>query len=125
MPEKIVLAESFGGHVALGAPGQWRYDDDYIPEVLESFLAEFEQVRAPHGEFLGNPDEDFYQGHTYTTVYRRKSDGKLFGISYWQGGGKYGEPYYESEEIEEDVYGYVLREVEPFYRLGYVVKKDA
>jgi hypothetical protein len=78
-------------------------------------------------EFPGNPEEDYYQGMSFTTVYKRKSDGKLFGYTYWQGGGKYGEPYYEpnGEEFGYDEYDtYIFYEVTPFTVQGYYIKKD-
>jgi hypothetical protein len=53
------------------------------------------------GEFM--EDTDWYQGMNMITVVRRKSDGKAFGFSWWQGGGKYGEPYLEDNGYDYDL----------------------
>lgn len=52
-------------------------------------------------------DDDFYQGLNMITVIRRKSDGKLFGYSWWDDISKHGEPHMESNGdefgIESDI----------------------
>lgn len=45
-------------------------------------------------------DDDFYQGLNMITVIRRKSDGKLFGYSWWNDISKHGSPYMESNGDE-------------------------
>ena len=45
-------------------------------------------------------DDDFYQGLNMVTVIRRKSDGKLFGYSWWNDISKHGEPYIQSNGDE-------------------------
>lgn len=39
---------------------------------------------AAGSKFMGDPDESFYDGVVFTTVIRRKADGKLFGYDYWR-----------------------------------------
>lgn len=54
--------------------------------------AEFEEHFWIVGDdFPGNPAEDYYQGMEFTSVIRRKSDGKLFGYTYWKPLAKYGD----------------------------------
>lgn len=66
---------------------------------LEAFKELFEIV----GEFPGDPSESYYQGRTITQVIRRKSDGRLFGFSFWQGGGEYGESFVEPNGEEHGI----------------------
>lgn len=98
----------------------------------KAFLDMFELVGD---EFLGDPADSFYQVIVFTTVYRRKSDGKLFGCSYYGSPGndsvEYGNegmnPYealgvswdWESDEPEP----LVLLPVREFQRVGYEVIK--
>lgn len=57
-------------------------------------------------------DDDFYQGLNMITVIRRKSDGKLFGYSWWNDISKHGESCMESNgdefglECDTDVEGF-------------------
>jgi hypothetical protein len=116
--EHFILKGDLAENAIMGYP-----DDSGDEEGSEKLLAEYELL----GEFPGDPKEDYYQGMSFTTVYKRKSDGKLFGYTYWQGGGKYGEPYYESngEELGYDDYDtYIFYEVTPFNVQGYYIKKD-
>lgn len=81
--------------------------------------------------------EDFYQGLNMITVIRRKSDGRLFGYSWWDDISKHGESYIEengdeygieqpkdtdSDDFDWDndwVHFYVFVPVEPFNIIGY------
>lgn len=45
-------------------------------------------------------NDDFYQGLNKITVIRRKSDGKLFGYSWWDDISKHGQSYMESNGDE-------------------------
>lgn len=116
-------------YVVFYADGDAAYE--LVHGVLpEEYATEYERV----GEFLGDPKQDYYQGMDWTTVIRRKSDGKLYGFSWWQGGGKYGEEwhdsnghefgleYRDSEDGEED-YPYVFTPVKEFTLTGYEVIK--
>ena len=68
-------------------------------EHVEAYRALFEGV----GKFPGDPSESYYQGLTFTCVIRRKSDGRLFGFSYWEDISKYGEPSVEPNGDEHDL----------------------
>lgn len=118
MTEYFILKGDVGSAAVTGYP-----DDADDEAAAEAFLAEYELVDY---EFPGNPKEDYYQGMTFTTVYRRKSDGKLFGYSYWKSVAKYGEPFYEANGDEfgyDDYDTYVFQEVTPFTVQGYYIKK--
>jgi hypothetical protein len=124
MSETLALKGGLGVSAILGCAEDHKYDDGYDEAALQQFLADYECLGS---QFPGNPNEDYYQGMSFTTVYRRKSDGKLFGYTYWQMGGKYGEPFYEAngEEFGFDDYDtYVFQEVEPFTVTGYKIKGD-
>ena len=58
-------------------------------EQKAEFYELFDHLRDSH-----HTDGASYQGTTFITLIRRKSDGKLFGHDYWEGGGKYGERVY-------------------------------
>lgn len=46
--------------------------------------------------------EDFYQGMDYMFVVKRKRDNNLFGMTYYHGGGKYGESHFTEESDGEE-----------------------
>ncbi len=80
-------------------------------------------------------DNDFYQGLNMITVIKRKSDGELFGYSWWDDISKHGESFIQSNgdefglECDTDIEGfdwdtdyvsyYVFEPVEPFSILAY------
>lgn len=104
------------------------HEEDYAGELLREMIPntdrdgrEYEMVT----QCLENTD--FYQGLCMITVIRRKSDGKLFGYSWWDDISKHGESYMESNggEFEETddqdwtddeswISYYVFEPVEPF-----------
>jgi hypothetical protein len=87
MPDKIALKNGIGKDVA------WDdidYGDESTEQEREAFKAAFEIVKNGSDSWF-HTDGDLYQGSTLMRVIRRKADGKLFGFSYWEGGGKYGE----------------------------------
>lgn len=123
MAEEIRLSSGVGDSAVYGED----YFSDYYDEWSEreqaeadKFLAEFEFL----GErFPGNPAEDYYQGMNFTTVWKRKSDQKKFGFTYWESIAKYGEKYIEPQEYddENDEGIFVFKEVVPFVVQGYRV----
>jgi hypothetical protein len=66
------------------------------PEFLRLF-------KILSGHHLGNPDEDYYQGVTWTALIRRKRDQKLFGFSYWKPVSKHGEALIEPNGDEHGI----------------------
>lgn len=80
-------------------------------------------------------DDDFYQGLNMITVIKRKSDGKLFGYSWWRDNSKHGESDIESnggqfglecdvsaedfDWYDDFVYYYVFQPVEPYSITAY------
>ena len=131
--EMLILWDSVGRNAVYGEKPEYfeDYDEEEGDEVdfekLKETYANFrEQYELLGYKFLGDPKEDFYQGHKYTTVYKRISDGALFGFTYWQGGGKYGEAWIEPNGDDfgigwDDPRGsaYVFLPVEPFTITGY------
>lgn len=118
MDNKVALKNGIGHDVA------WAYlpsGDEATPEEIEAFLGAFEIVKDGSNDWF-HTDGDLYQGTTLMRVIRRKADGKLFGFSYWEGGGKYGEsmietngedhgfpPKYDWEDgVEQDEVWYVF-----------------
>lgn len=100
----------------------------------EEFQEQFEIVSGHH---LGNPDEDYYQGVTWTALIRRKRDKRLFGFAYWEPVAKNAESLVEPNgeehridvEYDEDysVVGgqvYVFAPVKQFTISGYEVVND-
>jgi hypothetical protein len=67
---------------------------------FEEFQELFEIVSGHH---LGNPDEDYYQGVTWTALIRRKTDKRLFGFAYWQPVAKNAESLVESNAEEHGI----------------------
>ena len=93
----------------------WSDEDDTVGGVLAGetggwFIREdFNELFEVVGKFLGESRESYYQGLSFTAVIKRKSDGKLFGHTYWEDISKYGEAYYEAngdkfglEDYDED-----------------------
>lgn len=98
---------------------------------LESdFHEHFEIVNEP-SYVMADPDEDFYQGVSFMSIIKRKSDGRLFGYEYWQPVAKHDsdaiveengdELGLQPEYVDEDHYCpiYVWRPIEPFTITGY------
>jgi hypothetical protein len=66
---------------------------------VDKFNELFEDV----GQFPGDPGEDYYQGMSFTRVIRRKTDGRLFGFTYWEDISKHGESFVESNADEHGI----------------------
>jgi len=131
--EIVAVGGSFARALVNGYPEEWakwgvdedeEFVDDKTPQQLQDEF--FEKYDHLGNEFPGNPEEDYYQGMTFTSVIRRKSDGKRFGFNYWKPIAKYGESYYEPNGdehgfgYEQDVF--VFTPVEPFTVQGFKVK---
>ena len=84
--DKIALRDELGHDVAWG---DLEYGDATTADKCD-FNEAYELLSE---EF--HTDGDLYQGSTLMRVIRRKSDDKLFGFAFWQGGGKYGEAMIE------------------------------
>jgi hypothetical protein len=132
--EFIVLRGELADRALMFSWGMEENAGQYRVAGAEAFLTDFELVGD---DFLGDPADSFYQVILFTTVYRRKSDGKLFGCSYYGSPGndsiEYGNegmnPYealgvswdWESDEPEP----LVLLPVREFHRVGYEVMKPS
>ena len=85
-PDKIAFRDELGSSVCWAS-----IDDDYTDEAKAHKVtfdaAGYEYVKNGSDDWF-HTDGDLYQGSTLMRVIRRKSDGKLFGFSYWEGGGK-------------------------------------
>lgn len=115
--DKIALRDELGHDVAWGDL-DW---GDATEDQKAEFQAAYELLDGEH-----HTDGDLYQGTTLMRLIRRKADEKLFGFSFWQGGGKYGEALIESngddygfpskydfqDGVDEDEHWYVFRPVE-------------
>jgi hypothetical protein len=100
-------------------------------EDLESDLAAHFEIDST--DYLGDPNEPFYQGSLFTRIITRKSDGRKFGYSFWAAKGHDGfecepEPNgdangLEKEWIDDDSYCpiWVWLPVAPFTITGYKV----
>ena len=124
--EFVVLRGALGGTVLwdVGYPGE-------SPEY-DAFVEDFE---IDSKDYLGDPADSFYQVITFTRLVRRRSDGKVFGASYYsspgndgmEGGNEGMNPYealgvsWDWENGEEEPL--VLLPVQPFHRVGYTVAK--
>jgi hypothetical protein len=122
-PDKIAFRNGLGHDVAWG---DLTYGEESTKEQREEFLAAYEFVKNGSDDWF-HTDGEIYQGSTLMRVIRRKADGKLFGFSYWEGGGKYGETFIESngnehgfpskyewdddDNVDEDENWYVFRPV--------------
>ncbi len=123
MSDQVVLPNGLGEAIIRGYVEDWQYEEDFDQAALDEFNANFE---ALGNKFLGNPKEPWYQGVDFTAAIRRKSDGALFGFTYWEMVSKHGEPYFEANGDEFDVAddAYVFLPVEPFTVQGYSIKKE-
>lgn len=124
--EFIVLRGELGGSVLwdVGYPGE-------SPEY-DLFVSEFE---IDSEDYLGDPSDSFYQVITFTRLVKRRSDGKVFGASYYEspgndfmeGGNEGMNPFealgvawdWENDEPEPVVF----LPVREFSRKGYEVSK--
>lgn len=90
--DKVAFRDDLGSSVC------WASIDDAYTEEAEAnkamFDAAYEYVKNGDDDWF-HTDGDLYQGSTLMRVIRRKADGKLFGFTYWSGGGKYGEDMIE------------------------------
>lgn len=133
-PEIVAIGGSFGESLVHGEPtdwAKWGYDedeefaDDTTPQQIQDEF--FEKYDFLGNEFIGDPDEDYYQGMTFASVIRRKSDRVLFVYHYWKPVAKYSDHYVEPNG---DEFGYpyggqpiwVFQEALPFVKTGYIVK---
>jgi hypothetical protein len=91
MDNKVALKNGIGRDVAWG---NLDYPDYATDAEAEAFKSAFETVKNGSDDYF-HTDGDTYQGSTFMRVIRRKADGRLFGFSYWEGGGKYGEAMIE------------------------------
>lgn len=101
-PDKVAFLNELGSAIAWGS-----VHDAYSEEaeaMRDLFDAAYEYVKNGDDDWF-HTDGDLYQGSTLMRVIRRKSDGKLFGFSYWQGGGKYGEAMIEANGEDHDLPG--------------------
>lgn len=80
--DKVALRDELGHDVAWG---DLEYGDATTADKFD-FKKAYELLEDEY-----HTDGDLYQGSTLMRVIRRKADDKLFGFSFWQGGGKYGE----------------------------------
>lgn len=122
-PDLIAFRDDLGSSVCWAS-----IDDDYTEEAKAhkaTFAAAgYEYVKNGSDDWF-HTDGDLYQGSTLMRVLRRKSDGKLFGFSYWEGGGKHGETMIEhngddhgfpskcdwEDDVEQDERWYVFRPI--------------
>lgn len=101
MPEKVALKNGIGKDVVWS---NLDYGDESTEAERDAFLSAFEVVKdEKHKRDWFHTDGDLYQGTNKMIVIRRKSDGKLFGFSYWEGGGKYGEAMVEANGDDHDL----------------------
>lgn len=132
-PDKVAFRDDLGNDIA------WDSFDygDATDEQKAEFEASYEVVKNGDDSWF-HTDGDLYQGSTLMRVIRRKADGKLFGFSYWSGGGKYGEDMIEhngddhgfpskydwEDGVDKDELWYVFLPVEyaplPAYRVAQV-----
>lgn len=105
---------------------KWHDNEGYEPDsphyLTQEALDEFHATYKIHDhDYIA--EENFYHGTPFTRVIERKSDGKLFGYTYWQGGGKYGEMHVEANG--DDYESFLFHEVEQFQITGFrVVSRD-
>lgn len=84
----------------------------------KEFTSKFEVISRSS---LAN--EDLYYGQNYMFVIRRNEDDKEFGLQYFHGGGKHGEPMF-TNEIDDNYETYSFAPVEPFSIPGYRYKEE-
>jgi hypothetical protein len=87
-------------------------DQEGIVYGLEGKTDTYDREYEIVGSFLEN--DDFYQGLCMITVIRRKSDGKLFGYSWWNDISKHGEAYIECNGDEYGLESDVDTDAEDF-----------
>lgn len=127
-PDRVIMVgEEWPSEIVCGVQGSWTENIEEFNEAFETF--------GKGKEFLARPKEDFYQGATFMTVIRRKSDGRLFGYERWDAigknassdaepeanGDKHGLESEWNEDFTECVAGpyWVWLPVEPFTVTGY------
>lgn len=117
LPTQYAFPDGLAQSIIGGWPDSWKYDDDFNQKAWDAFEAGFEPVK---GRALGDPKESWYQGVTFTALIRRRSDGALFGFSYWEPVAKHGEPYYEPNGDNNE---YIFYPVKAFHVDGYEVQE--
>ena len=85
--DKVALRDDLGHDVAWG--------DLEWGDATTADIADFKEAYELLSEEF-HTDGDLYQGSTLMRVIRRRTDNKLFGFAFWQGGGKYGEALIEA-----------------------------
>lgn len=91
-PDRVIFRGELATEVIHGV--LWNGSDH-----VDKFNELFEDV----GQFPGDPGEDYYQGMSFTRVIRRKTDGRLFGFTYWEDISKHGESFVESNADEHGI----------------------
>lgn len=87
-------------------------DQEEIVYELEGKTDTYGREYETVGAFLEN--DDFYQGLCKITVIRRKTDGKLFGYSWWDDISKHGQAYIEPNGDEYGLESDVDTDAEDF-----------
>lgn len=116
--DRVLLYDEFAREVILDVLSAYTEEGK---KTLKEFQDQFEIVGV---EFPGNPKEDYYQGMDFTSVIKRKSDGRLFGFTYWKPIAKYSDYDLESNGYDfgfEDEDVYVFLPVREFSVQGYEV----
>lgn len=91
-PDLIAFSNDLGHDVVWDSLGSW---GDSTSAEQEMFDTLYEVVdRDAH------TDGDLGQGTTLMIVIRRRADGREFGYSFWQGGGKHGEAFKDANGDE-------------------------
>lgn len=135
MTDKYPQIEDQGTRVVL----RGELGDDVVHDVawsetpgIEDFNRLFELDKT---DYLGDPDDTFYQVINFTRIIRRRSDGALFGYSFTASPGNDGMEGDDDQDVEalgidveyDDDYEfiggrpYVFQPVERFERIGYTV----
>lgn len=134
LPDKVAFKNELGHDVVWDGLDAW---SDSTTEQKNAFFEAYEQVKW-NGNNYFHTDGNLYQGSTLMRVIRRKADGALFGYSFWEGGGKYGETYVEcngdehgfeskydwQDGVEQDEEWWVFLPVEYAPLPAYRFKKD-
>lgn len=77
---------------------------DYTWDVTADDLAAFADLfTVDETDYIGDPDDSFYQVVTFTRIIRRHSDGKLFGCTFTNSPGN--DSYEQEHEQDLDKYG--------------------